>query len=92
MTQHVLNPATEVEAEMAGVARACIKSASDQSKAETVKLIFELEDAKVESQALLPPTIALSFLPDFLGYRSSQGAFELRLDHLIVGKEVQQRI
>ena len=51
MTQQVLSPATEVEAEMAGVARACILSALDHSKAETIKLKIELEDAKVESQA-----------------------------------------
>jgi len=51
-----------------------------------------LEDAKVESQAQLLPPIALRFFADFLGYRSSQGAFELRLDHLIIGKEVLQRI
>ena len=92
MTQQVLSPATEVEAEMAGVARACIISALDHSKAETIKLKIELEDAKEESPTLLLPPNALRFFADFLGYRSSQGAFELRLDHLIIGKEVLQRI
>jgi len=66
MTQQVLSPATEVEAEMAGVARACIISALDHSKAETIKLKIELEDAKEESPTLLLPPNALRFFADVL--------------------------
>lgn len=66
MTQQILDPASEAEAEMAGAARACIVAALDHSKAETIKVTIEVEDGKGEAPVLLLPPRALRFFADVL--------------------------
>ena len=66
MTQ-ILDPASEMEAEMAGVATACLIAALDHSKANAVKVTIGV-DAPGGGQApelLLPPR-ALRFFADVL--------------------------
>jgi excisionase family DNA binding protein len=63
MSQHVLDPASEEEAEMAGAARACLVSALDHSKAQQIKVTIEVPDAAgTEPPVLLLPPRALRFL------------------------------
>lgn len=67
MTQQVLDPASETEAEMAGAARACLVAALDHSKAETIKLTIEIPEAEGKSPpVLLVPPRALRFFADVL--------------------------
>lgn len=67
MTQQVLDPASEAEAEMAGAARACLVAALDHSKAETIKLTIEIPEAEGKSPpVLLVPPRALRFFADVL--------------------------
>jgi excisionase family DNA binding protein len=57
MTQQVLDPASEAEAEMAGAARACLVAALDHSKAEQIKIIIEVPDGNggKPPELVLPP-------------------------------------
>lgn len=64
MTQ-ILDPASEMEAEMAGAATACLVAALDHSKARAVKVTIEV-DGEGEPPVLLLPPRALRFLADVL--------------------------
>jgi excisionase family DNA binding protein len=64
MTQ-ILDPASEMEAEMAGAATACLVAALDHSKAKTVKVTIEV-DGDGEAPVLLLPPRALRFFADVL--------------------------
>ncbi len=66
MTQQILDPASEAEAEMAGAARACLIAALDHSKAETIKVTIELADGKGVAPVLQLPPRALRFFADVL--------------------------
>lgn len=66
MTQ-ILDPASEVEAEMAGAATACLVAALDHSNAEAVKVTIEVGgDDKGKAPVLLLPPRALRFFADVL--------------------------
>ena len=67
MTQQILDPASEAEAEMAGAARTCLVAALDHSNAETIKVTIEVPDGEggVAPVLLLPPR-ALRFFADVL--------------------------
>jgi excisionase family DNA binding protein len=65
MTQQILDPASEAEAEMAGAARACLVAALDHSKAEIIKVTIEV-DGKGEAPVLNLPPRALRFFADVL--------------------------
>lgn len=66
MTQ-ILDPASEVEAEMAGAATACLVAALDHSKAKTVRVTIEIDgDGKGDPPVLLLPPRALRFFADVL--------------------------
>lgn len=65
MTQQILDPASEAEAEMAGAARACIMAALDHSKAETIQVTINAGDGKDAPVLSLPPR-ALRFFADVL--------------------------
>jgi excisionase family DNA binding protein len=65
MTQ-ILDPASEVEAEMAGAATACLVAALDHSKAKAVKVTIEVGDGTGEAPVLLLPPRALRFFADVL--------------------------
>lgn len=64
MTQ-ILDPASEMEAEMAGAATACLVAALDHSKAKSVKVTIEV-DGDGEAPVLLLPPRALRFFADVL--------------------------
>jgi excisionase family DNA binding protein len=66
MTQQILDSSTEAEAEMAGAARACIIAALDHSKAETIRVTIEADDATGVSPVLHLPPRALRFFADVL--------------------------
>jgi excisionase family DNA binding protein len=66
MSQQILDPASEAEAEMAGAARACIVSALDHSKADTIKVTIEVDDGTGEAPVLHLPPRALRFFADVL--------------------------
>jgi excisionase family DNA binding protein len=66
MNQHVLDPANELEAEMAGVARACIISALDHSNAQTIKVTIDTGDQTGRAPTLELPPRALRFFADVL--------------------------
>ncbi|GAB3502989.1 hypothetical protein GCM10027399_31820 [Curvibacter fontanus] len=66
MTQQILDPASEAEAEMAGAARACLIAALDHSKAETIKVTIELDGGKGVAPVLQLPPRALRFFADVL--------------------------
>lgn len=67
MTQQILDPASEAEAEMAGAATACLVAALDHSKAETIKVTIDVEgEGQVEPPVLLLPPRALRFFADVL--------------------------
>lgn len=67
MSQQVLDPASAVEAELAGAARACLIAALDHSKAETIKVIIETPEAEgKDPPVLLLPPRALRVLADIL--------------------------
>lgn len=65
MTQQILDPASEAEAEMAGAATACIMAALDHSKAEQIKVTIQVEEGKEAPVLVLPPR-ALRFFADVL--------------------------
>jgi excisionase family DNA binding protein len=66
MTQ-ILDPASEMEAEMAGVATACLVAALDHSHADTIKVTIETDDgAGGEAPVLMLPPRALRFFADVL--------------------------
>lgn len=64
MTQ-ILDPASEMEAEMAGAATACLVAALDHAKAKAVKVTIEV-DGDGEHPVLLLPPRALRFFADVL--------------------------
>ena len=66
MTQQILEPASEAEAEMAGAATACLVAALDHSRAERVKVTIEVEDGGSEPPVLYVPPRALRFFADLL--------------------------
>jgi excisionase family DNA binding protein len=66
MTQQIFDPASESEAEMAGAARACIVAALDHSKADTIKVTIQIDDASGEAPVLHLPPRALRFFADIL--------------------------
>jgi excisionase family DNA binding protein len=66
MSQHVLDPANEVEAEMAAIARACLIAALDHSKAERIKVTINTGEQGVEVPELQLPPRALRFFADIL--------------------------
>ncbi len=66
MSQQILDPASEAEAEMAGAARVCLMAALDHSKAETIKLTIEIDDGEELAPVLQLPPRALRFFADVL--------------------------
>lgn len=64
MNQEILEPANEVEAEMAAVARACLIHALDQSKAEAIKITVDTDQG--EAPVLYLPPRALRFFAEVL--------------------------
>lgn len=66
MSQHVLDPASEAEAEMAGVARACLVAALDHSNAEFIKISITTADGVTQIPELQLPPRALRFFADVL--------------------------
>lgn len=66
MTKEILEPATEIEAEMAGAARSCLIAALDQSKAKAIKVTVDVADAEGESPVLELPPRALRFFAEVL--------------------------
>jgi excisionase family DNA binding protein len=66
MSQHVLDPATEREAEMAATARACLVAALDHSKAETINITLDTGNAGESRPVLSVPPRALRFFADVL--------------------------
>lgn len=67
MTQQILDPASEAEAEMAGAARACLVAALDHSKAETIKVTIEVDGVAGKAPPVLNlPPRALRFFADVL--------------------------
>ncbi len=66
MAQQILDPASEVEAEMAGTARACLVAALDHSKATSIKITIEIDDATGSAPVLHLPPRALRFFADVL--------------------------
>jgi excisionase family DNA binding protein len=62
----ILDPASETEAEMAGVARTCLITALDHSKADAIKVTIEVDDGGAEPPVLLLPPRALRFFADVL--------------------------
>jgi excisionase family DNA binding protein len=65
MSQQVLDPASEMEAEMAAAATACLVSALDHSKAEKIKVTIDTGEGADAPELLLPPR-ALRFFADVL--------------------------
>lgn len=66
MTEKILDPASEAEAEMAGAATACLVAALDHSKADTIKVTIEVEEGGGEPPVLHVPPRALRFFADVL--------------------------
>lgn len=66
MTEKILDPASEAEAEMAGAATACLVAALDHSKAQTIKVTLEVEGGGGELPVLHVPPRALRFFADVL--------------------------
>jgi excisionase family DNA binding protein len=66
MSQHVLDPANEAEAEMAATARACLVAALDHSKAERIKVTINTGEGGAEIPELHLPPRALRFFADVL--------------------------
>ena len=66
MTQQVLEPASEIEAEMAGAARACLIMALDHSNATSIKLTIDVDNPGTQGPTLELPPRALRFFADVL--------------------------
>lgn len=67
MTRQVLDPASEAEAEMAAVARACLVAALDHSNADQIKVTLEVAGPEgCDPPVLLLPPRALRFFADVL--------------------------
>jgi len=66
MTQQVLDPASEEEAEMAAAARACLVTALDHSKAKQIRVTIDAGVEGVEMPVLNLPPRALRFFADVL--------------------------
>ena len=66
MSQHVLDPASVAEAEMAATARACLVSALDHSKAEQIKVTIDIGEVGSDMPVLTVPPRALRFFADVL--------------------------
>ena len=66
MSQQVLDPASEEEAEMAAAARVCLVAALDHSKAEHIKVTIDAGVKGAEMPVLNVPPRALRFFADVL--------------------------
>lgn len=66
MSQQVLAPASEVEAEMAAVATKCLMAALDHSNANQIKVTLELDDGSGECPELHVPPQALRLFAGIL--------------------------
>jgi len=66
MSQHVLDPANQAEAEMAAIARACLMTALDHSKASQIKVTLDVGDGDAPAPMLTLPPRALRFFADVL--------------------------
>jgi excisionase family DNA binding protein len=67
MTEHVLDPASAAEAEMAAIARACIVTALDHSNTEFVNVTISIDGQDPSSVPVLQiPPQALRFFADIL--------------------------
>lgn len=66
MAQHVLEPATAAEAELAATARACLIAALDHSRADQIKVTLETGATDGEAPVLTLPPRALRLLADVL--------------------------
>ncbi|MBI2748832.1 MAG: helix-turn-helix domain-containing protein [Burkholderiales bacterium] len=66
MSQHVLDPANEAEAEMAATARALLMAALDHSKANEFKLTLEGAAPDQDAPVLVVPPRALRLFADVL--------------------------
>ena len=67
--QEILDPASQVEAEMAAVAHHCLVAALDHSKADHIDVILDIDaegDARHETPVLRLPPRALRFFADVL--------------------------
>jgi hypothetical protein len=62
MTQQIFDPASESEAEMAGAARACIVAALDHSKADSIKVTIQVDDASGDAPVLHYHRVHYAFL------------------------------
>ena len=66
MAQQVLDPASAAEAEMAGVATACLMAALDHSKANQIKVTLDFDDGQDQCPVLYLPPRALHFFAQIL--------------------------
>lgn len=66
MSKHVLDPATKTEAELAAIARACLVSALDHSKAKKICVTIDTGNRNEDSPRLVLPPKALRFFADVL--------------------------
>ncbi len=66
MPDHILDPASEAEAELAGAATASLVAALDHSKARSIKVTIEVEAGAGEPPVLHLPPRALRFFADIL--------------------------
>jgi excisionase family DNA binding protein len=66
MSQHVLDPASKVEAQMADVARVCLIAALDHSKAKKIRLTLNTGQSEADHPELVLPPRALRFFADIL--------------------------
>ncbi len=63
----ILEPASEIEAEMAGAATACLVAALDHSNAATIRITIQVDQsAQSEAPVLVVPPRALRFFADVL--------------------------
>ncbi|MFC5608955.1 helix-turn-helix domain-containing protein [Variovorax soli] len=66
MSEKILEPATQAEAEMAATARTLLVAALDHSKAKHVELTLDLPDEEGKAPVLKVPPKALRFFADVL--------------------------
>jgi len=72
MSQHVLDPASKVEAQMADVARVCLIAALDHSKAKKIRLTLNTGRSEADHPELVLPPRALRFFADILRQMAKQ--------------------
>lgn len=66
MSEQILEPATQAEAEMAATARTLLVTALDHSKAKHIKLTLDVTDDGHEAPIITVPPRALRFFADVL--------------------------